>query len=111
MADKPMPHESMPATPADADRQTKPATPHIGRHAGGLWCDEVLALLSEFVEGRLAPSRAKQVQEHVHVCQECARFGADFAAMLDVVRAAEPAPPRLARGVLDAIEAFSATET
>jgi anti-sigma factor RsiW len=68
---------------------------HNERLAGGLRCSEVLALLSDFVEGDLPPERIAQIQDHVAVCDNCRRFGASFQQLLSVIaqQALPPEPP------------------
>jgi len=48
------------------------------RFAGGLLCSQVLNLLTSYVDSELPPEALMQVQDHVAVCQNCARFGASF---------------------------------
>jgi|GEM_PF-323404 len=66
---------------------------HVGQHIAGLWCDEVLAVLSDYVDGVLDDATRAQVEAHVQECDECARFGADFAAMVGAIRAQLASPP------------------
>ncbi len=49
---------------------------------GGMWCSQVLAGLSEFLDGELAPEVVAQVREHLEHCVNCSRFGIDVADML-----------------------------
>lgn len=76
----------------------------------GLRCDEVLALLSEFIDGQLAPDGLAAVTAHVRACDWCERFGGSFGAVVSGLRARlGPAEPLDAgalsalRGVLDRI--------
>ncbi len=64
------------------------------RRVGGLTCSEVLAGLSEYLDGELDPRRKAQVEAHVGACDVCARFGAGFQHLLQEVRSrmAEPEP-------------------
>lgn len=55
------------------------------RLVGGLRCGEVLAVLSQYVDGDLAQAVRQQVETHVAGCGECARFGREFAAMVAAV--------------------------
>ncbi len=72
-------------------------------HAGGLWCSEVLEVLSEFVDQELAPKERNAVEDHLASCNWCAQFGAEFSTMMSSLRAtlAEPEPvsPELAARV------------
>lgn len=78
------------------------------REVAGLRCGAVLAGLTEYLEGGLAPEVRQQVEAHVAGCDRCERFGGAFGAAVRAIRAssAEPAPvdvlerleARLARG-------------
>ena len=39
--------------------------------AGGLSCPEVVALLSDFVDGELAGKERGQIEEHLRCCNAC----------------------------------------
>lgn len=56
------------------------------RLVGGLWCSQVLADLSSYLDGELEASRRAQLEEHVQHCQVCAEFGSAFGGMLQSVR-------------------------
>jgi anti-sigma factor RsiW len=78
------------------------------REVAGLRCGAVLAGLTEYLEGGLAPEMRQRVEAHVAGCDRCERFGGAFGAAVRAIRAAsaEPAPPdvlgrleaRLSRG-------------
>lgn len=79
------------------------------RFEGGLWCHEVLAVLSQHLDGELAPDARASVVAHVTACDACARFGDRFARAIDALRREAPAPAvpddvrtRLARRLRDA---------
>jgi anti-sigma factor RsiW len=55
------------------------------RLVGGLWCSQVLAGLSEYLDGELNPETVAMVEQHLTGCSNCQRFGADMAAMLGSV--------------------------
>ncbi len=63
---------------------------------GGLSCGEVLAVLSDYLDGDLAPRARDQVEEHLRGCEGCARFGGEFQATVRALRehlsAATPMP-------------------
>lgn len=61
------------------------------RQEGGLWCTEVLARLSAYLDGELAADERVQVDAHLSACPNCARFGGDVAALLQRL----PAQPEL----------------
>lgn len=56
------------------------------RQVGGLWCHQVLELLDGFIEGTLEAGELSAVQAHVAGCDSCARFGAAYARLVDVLR-------------------------
>jgi anti-sigma factor RsiW len=53
----------------------------------GLSCSEVLAVLSDYVDGDLAPAPRAQVEAHLRGCAACARFGGEFSATVRALRA------------------------
>lgn len=50
--------------------------------AGGLWCSEVLALLSEYVDKELPAAQTAQIEAHLAECDRCLSFGTQFSAMI-----------------------------
>lgn len=58
----------------------------VGREVGGLWCMDVLALLSDYLDGQLDPDLSDQVRAHLAGCRECERFGTGMRALLDLAR-------------------------
>jgi anti-sigma factor RsiW len=57
------------------------------RLLAGLRCGEVLAELSELLDGHLNAARVRQLQEHVRECERCEKFGAEFSAAVHALRA------------------------
>jgi anti-sigma factor RsiW len=49
---------------------------------GGLWCSDILATLSQYLDGELDSQTAARVDDHLQGCSNCARFGADVSGML-----------------------------
>jgi anti-sigma factor RsiW len=76
------------------------------RIVAGLHCGEVLADLSEHLDGRLSLDRAERIDEHLAGCAGCGRFGGEVTAAVRALRqlADEPLPPdveaRLAESLL-----------
>lgn len=70
------------------------------RTVAGLTCSEVLADLSPYLDGELAPERRGNIEAHVSECQACAAFGQAFGSMVEAVRARlrepEPVPAEIA---------------
>lgn len=52
----------------------------------GLTCSQVMAVLSEVVDGAIAPELGAQVEAHVAGCGHCARFGREFVTLLEAMR-------------------------
>ena len=55
------------------------------RNVGGLRCSEVLRDLSDFIDGSLSPDIVATIEAHLEGCPNCARFGASFAKMIQVL--------------------------
>lgn len=53
---------------------------------GGLSCSQVLAQLSDFLDGELAPPARAAIEAHVQQCVRCAQFGGAVAAVLQGLR-------------------------
>lgn len=56
------------------------------RDVGGIRCSEVLALLSEYVDGELDESAVQKIESHLRGCPNCERFGQDFGSMVVALR-------------------------
>lgn len=56
------------------------------REVAGLTCGQVLAGLSDYLDGDLPPARRQGIEAHVAGCRQCERFGAGFAALLAAMR-------------------------
>ena len=66
------------------------------RLIAGIRCRQVLAELSEYMDGNLADDRVQQIQTHVKACDWCERFGGRFSAVIAALRqelsTADPVP-------------------
>ncbi len=64
------------------------------RELAGLRCVEVLAALSDYLDGGLSEAEVQQLTAHVAECQWCERFGGSFGEAVRALRAtlAEPEP-------------------
>jgi anti-sigma factor RsiW len=57
------------------------------RMLAGLRCGEVLAELSESLDGNLNLARGRQLQEHVRACDRCAKLSGELSAAVHAIRA------------------------
>lgn len=77
----------------------------------GLRCSEVLARLSDYLDGDLPPPERLAVAEHLRGCDACARFGGEFSATLRSLREHLLGTPcdeaRLRRRLRDAVRGRS----
>ncbi|MFT3915595.1 MAG: anti-sigma factor [Anaeromyxobacteraceae bacterium] len=74
----------------------------------GLTCEEVLALLSDYLDGELSPVDLGKVEAHLSACDGCTKFGGQFRATVGALRshlrsAAGPRLPDRIRARLDAL--------
>lgn len=75
---------------------------------GGLDCFEVLAQLSDYLDGELNNADKAKIEAHLAGCEECTRFGGEFGAVVKALRtrlADDEVPTAVARkldGVLPA---------
>lgn len=65
------------------------------REVGGIRCGELLAVLSDFVDGTIDPGLRLRVEEHLRGCDACERFGGVFAATVRALRERLAAPDAL----------------
>ena len=65
------------------------------REVGGVRCGEVLAVLSDFVDGTIEPGTRARVEEHLRGCSTCERFGGVFGATVRALRDGLAAPDAL----------------
>lgn len=56
------------------------------RNVGGLYCFEVLAQLSDYVDGELAAEERSKIETHLAGCDTCTQFGGEFGAVLKALR-------------------------
>jgi len=64
------------------------------REVAGLRCSEVLARLSDYLDGDLGPAEVERVRAHLRGCDACEHFGGAMASIVGALRrqigAAEP---------------------
>ena len=56
------------------------------RVVAGLSCSEVLAVLSDYLDGDLTAERRDQVEAHLRGCEACARFGGEFRETVQALK-------------------------
>jgi anti-sigma factor RsiW len=71
----------------------------------GLSCSDVLALLSDYLDGDLAASARQQVEDHLRSCDGCARFGGEFKGTVQALRSHLRRSPAVPPRVLDRLRA------
>lgn len=91
----------MPSAERPHDAPVDAPDPRFERTVAGVRCGEVLAELSDFLDGALPPARVAALQAHVAECHACARYGADVADALARLRAGLAEPPALAGAVAE----------
>lgn len=57
------------------------------KNVGGLDCFEVLAQLSDYLDGELSNGDKAKIEAHLAGCAECTRFGGEFGAVVKALRA------------------------
>ncbi len=64
------------------------------RLVAGLRCSDVLAVLSDYIDGVLDPPTTTRVDEHLRGCDWCEKFGGRFAGIVETLRLhlGEPEP-------------------
>ena len=60
--------------------------PERARAPGGLSCGEVLARVSDFIDGELAPLEKAQVEAHLRACERCAKLGSSMRLLVESLR-------------------------
>lgn len=77
----------------------------------GLWCSDVLALLSEYLDKELPASQAAQIEAHLAECDRCLRFGTRFNTIIrelvSKLSIPEPLENNLAERLRERIKAAS----
>ena len=75
------------------------------REVAGLTCGQVMAVLSDVIDGGIAPAVAARVEAHVAGCGQCARFGQQFVALLTTMREQLARPDEVPADVLARVRA------
>jgi anti-sigma factor RsiW len=79
--------------------------PDLDRVVAGLRCREVLADLSDFLDGTLPPARLAAIHAHLAACDTCARFGGTVGEIVAALRAERGRAPVLETPALDTLRA------
>ncbi|MDX2014701.1 MAG: zf-HC2 domain-containing protein [Myxococcaceae bacterium] len=58
----------------------------VEKLVAGLKCFEVLARLSDYLDGDLPAADKAQVEAHLAGCDECTRFGGEFGQVVTSLR-------------------------
>lgn len=75
--------------------------PSLDRTVAGLTCRDVLADLSEYLDGELPAGRVARLEAHLAACDACTRFGGAVGALVARVRAELGTAARLDAGVAE----------
>lgn len=82
--------------------------PREERIVAGISCGQVLARLSDYLDGDLQEAPRRQVEEHLRGCDGCARFGGEFRSTVRALRehlgAPGGLPAALRRRLRDAVD-------
>ncbi|HET9209669.1 MAG TPA: zf-HC2 domain-containing protein [Thermoanaerobaculia bacterium] len=75
------------------------------RMVAGLHCGEILADLSEHLDGRLSLDRAERIDEHLAGCPECGRLLGGVTAAVRALRQLpdEPLPPEIEERLIQSL--------
>lgn len=69
--------------------------PDLDRDVAGIRCREVLAHLSDYLDGELDDDTRARIEEHLHGCDWCERFGGSFGEVVAALRRQMGAAPEL----------------
>ena len=69
------------------------------RLVAGLKCGEVLAALSDFVDGEIPSTMREKILAHLRGCKWCEKFGGRFSRIIDTLRRELARPEPLDHGV------------
>ncbi len=77
--------------------------PDLDRLVAGLRCRDVLADLSDYIDGDLPPARVVAVQAHLAGCDTCAQFGGFIGEIVSALQAERDLAPRLGESEMAAL--------
>jgi anti-sigma factor (TIGR02949 family) len=58
----------------------------FGRLVGGYWCGDVLERLADYIDGEVEPEVREKIEAHLHGCEECTKFGGEYAEVVKGLR-------------------------
>ena len=61
------------------------------RRRRALVCRQAVALMSDYIDGRLAPRDRQRLEVHLAACPHCSEYLAQLRATIDALGRAEPA--------------------
>ncbi len=65
------------------------------RDVAGIYCSEVLAGLSDYLDGDLCDRDVERVQAHLRGCDWCERFGSQMSAVVGQLKKELASAPRV----------------
>ena len=65
------------------------------RTIAGLRCRDVLARLSDYVDGEISRDERTRVEDHLRGCDWCEKFGGEFTAVVAALRSELAEAPAL----------------
>jgi anti-sigma factor RsiW len=61
------------------------------RRRRALVCRQAVALMADYLDGRLSPSDVRRLEDHLAACPHCSEYLAQLRATIDALGRAEPA--------------------
>jgi anti-sigma factor RsiW len=91
---------------AQASTKKKQSTPN------GLACQEVVELVTDYLEGALLPERRAQLEEHLAGCDGCANYIEQVRLTIDMLRglAQEPVFPETKEELLQVFRQWKSSQ-
>jgi len=82
---------------AGESRPNMDFVPHVAR------CDECVDLLVDYLEGSLAPARARALEIHLELCPSCWTFVSTYRGTVNVARSlpVDDIPPELTQRLIE----------
>ncbi|MBT8395919.1 MAG: zf-HC2 domain-containing protein [Gemmatimonadetes bacterium] len=71
----------------------------LNRVVAGIRCIEVLALLSDYLDGDVSQEVKERIEAHLRGCDQCERFGGQMSSIVKSLREQLKEPEALDEGV------------